>query len=97
MGIVLFVSYKMLNHTARKVYDALSQYGQRLAFSITKGDIKRQEEKKHMIAGMQEVFVTVQPECCVERRTHGRDFFAGRRQRERLSRIFRASFPAGVS
>ena len=41
--------------------------------------------------------VTVQPECCVERRTHGRDFFAGRRQRECLSRFSVRFFRLGVS
>ena len=42
-------------------------------------------------------FVTVQPEFCVERRTHGRDFFTGRRQRERLSRFSVHFFRLGVS
>ena len=41
------------------------------------------------------LYVTVQPECCVERRTHGRDFFAGRRQREHLSRFSVLAFGGG--
>ena len=41
--------------------------------------------------------VTVQSECCVEGWTHGRDFFAERRQRERLSRFSVHFFRLGVS
>lgn len=42
--IVLFASLKILHNIARKIYDTLAQYGQGFAFSITKGDKKRQDE-----------------------------------------------------
>ena len=42
--VILFASLKILNNLARKIYEALSQYGQGFAFSITKGDKKRQDE-----------------------------------------------------
>lgn len=41
---VLLASLKFFNSLARKIYDALTQYGQGFAFSITKGDKKRQDE-----------------------------------------------------
>ena len=44
---VLFVLFKFFEHTAQGVYDYLSQYGEVFTFSITKGDIKRQEELKN--------------------------------------------------
>lgn len=43
---ILFAALKLLNSVAQKIYDYLTQYGQGFAFSITKGDIKRQEEIK---------------------------------------------------
>lgn len=44
MYVILFASLKTLNNIARKIYDTLAQYGQGFAFSITKGDKKRQDE-----------------------------------------------------
>ena len=44
---ILFVVYKALRGIARGVYKYLSQYGQRLTFSITKGDLKRREELRN--------------------------------------------------
>ncbi len=42
--VFLFASLKILNNLAHKIYDTLTQYGQGFAFSITKGDKKRQDE-----------------------------------------------------
>ena len=46
MGFIIFASLKIFSNLARRIYDALTQYGQGFAFSITKGDLKRQEEIK---------------------------------------------------
>lgn len=48
--ILIFVSviiFKIWENIASGVYEYLSQYGQSFTFSITKGDLKRQEELKN--------------------------------------------------
>lgn len=42
----LFAALKILDGLAQRVYEYLTQYGQGFAFSITKGDQKRQEDIK---------------------------------------------------
>lgn len=46
IGFIIFVCSKTFSSLAGKIYNGLTQYGQGFAFSITKGDKKRQEEIK---------------------------------------------------